>query len=73
MTNIEAANIVATILESMRRSPAQFNFNVNVSPVVPLFSARPLSSGRAQPYRDPSGPEPTINSNAAKVVLIESR
>ncbi|MGA8148469.1 MAG: hypothetical protein WB870_12995 [Gallionellaceae bacterium] len=33
MTNIEAANIAATILESMRRNPAQFNFNVNVSPV----------------------------------------
>ena len=33
MTNIEAANIVATILESMRRNPAQFHFNVNVSTI----------------------------------------
>jgi hypothetical protein len=33
MTNIEAANIVTTILESMRQNPAQFHFNVNVSTI----------------------------------------
>src|SRR5450759_2278846 len=40
---------------------------------VPHSSARPLSSGQAQPYQDPSGPKPTIDSNAAKVALIEWR
>ena len=36
---------------------------------VPLFSARPLSSGQRQLYRDPSGPAPTrFFRNASKAV-----
>lgn len=33
MTNNEAANIIVMILDSMRRNPAQFTFNVNIKTI----------------------------------------